>query len=214
MLISTRMETNVVSATPDMTIQVADSLMKQEKIHRLPVLDAHNRLVGIVSEKDILKATPSPISTLSAYEMNALLSQLTVAKIMKKNPVTISKDASVEEAARIMIDENISCLPVLDGKKLVGIVSKTDMLKMVLEMLGTRVYGITAECLLENKPGVLAKLSDALAKQNIQIVSFVVLNGPDPSKAHCTIKVQGPNKKAFTEIIKKYVAEVIDVRDM
>lgn len=214
MLISSRMKTNLVTATPDMTIQAADALMKQEKVHRLPVLDTRNRLVGVVSERDILRAMPSPVTTLSTYEMNALISELTVAKIMKKDPPTITNDTSVEDAARIMVDQDVSCLPVMEGKNLVGIVSKTDMLNMVLEMLGTRVYGITAECLLENKPGVLAKLSDALAKQNIQIVSFVVLNGPDISKAHCTIKVQGPDKKTFTEILKKYVVEVIDVREM
>lgn len=214
MLISSRMTTKLVAATPDMTIQAADALMKQEKVHRLPVLDKNNRLVGVISERDILKATPSPVTTLSAYEMNALLSELTVVKIMKKNPPTITIDTSVEEAARIMVDQDVSCLPVMDGKKLVGIVSKTDMLKMVLEMFGTKVYGITAECLLENKPGALAKLSDALAKQNIQIVSFAVLNGPDVTKAHCTIKVQGPNKKTFTDILKKLALEVLDVREM
>lgn len=214
MFITSRMTTNPVTATNDMTIQAADALMKQEKVHILPVLDDNQKLVGIISEKDILKAMPSPVSTLSAYEMNFLISQLTVKKIMSRNPLTITKDATVEEAARLMLDRHISCLPVVDGTKLIGIVTKTDMLNMLIEMFGARNFGVRVECLLDNRPGVLASLSKALADNNIQIVTTSVLNGPDATSAVCIIKVQGADKKTVTKIFKEYTLDILDVREL
>ena len=98
MIIERRMTRNPVTATPDMSIAEASALMKQEKVHRLPVLDKDKKLVGIITEKDILYASPSPASSLSIHEMAYLLSKLTVKKLMSKNVVTISKDTTVEEA--------------------------------------------------------------------------------------------------------------------
>ncbi len=214
MLIASRMTINPITATPDMTIQAADAIMKQERIHILPVMDDNHKLVGIISEKDILKAMPSPVSTLSAYEMNFLINELTVKKIMSRNPLTISTDTTVEEAARIMVDRHISCLPILEDSKLVGIVTKTDMLKMLLEMFGSRNFGVRVECMLENRPGTLASLSKALADKNIQILTTAVLNGPDPSKAITIIKVQSSDKKTVTRIVEEYAIEIIDVREL
>lgn len=214
MFVTSRMTTNPVTATIDMTIQAADALMKQEKVHILPVLDDNQKLVGIISEKDILKAMPSPVSTLSAYEMNFLISQLTVKKIMSRNPLTITKDATVEEAARLMLDRHISCLPVVEGVKLIGIVTKTDMINMLIEMFGARNFGVRVECLLDNRPGVLASLSKALADNNIQIVTTSVLNGPDVTSAVCIIKVQGADKKTVTKIVKEYALDILDVREL
>ena len=103
-----------ITCTPDMSIQDASDLMAREHVHRLPVLDKNGKLVGVISEKDILKAAPSPASTLSAYETNYLLSKLTVKKIMSRNPVTVTKDTTVEDAATMMVDQDLSCLPVLE----------------------------------------------------------------------------------------------------
>ena len=128
MIIERRMTRNTVTATPDMSIAEASNLMKQEKVHRLPVLDKDKKLVGILTEKDILYATPSPASSLSIHEMAYLLSKLTVKKLMSKNVITITKNTTVEEAARMMVDQDLSSLPVLDGDKLIGIVTKAAVL--------------------------------------------------------------------------------------
>ena len=126
MIIERRMTRNPVTATPDMSVAEASALMKREKVHRLPVLDKDKKLVGIISEKDILYASPSPVSTLSIHEMAYLLSQLTVKKLMTRDVVTIDKDTTVEEAARLMVDQDLSSLPVVENGKLIGIVSKSD----------------------------------------------------------------------------------------
>ena len=142
MIIERRMTKNPVTIGPDANVVEASELMKKEKVHRLPVLDKDKKLVGVISEKDILYATPSPASSLSIHEMAYLLSKLTVRKLMSKDPVTITKDTTVEEAARLMVDQDLSCLPVVEGDRLVGIVSKSDMFKILLELFGARHFGV------------------------------------------------------------------------
>lgn len=213
MIIERRMTRNPVTATPDMSVGDASEIMKKEKVHRLPVLDKDKKLVGVISEKDILFATPSPASSLSIHEMAYLLSKLTVKKLMTKNPVTITKDTTVEEAARLMIDQDLSCLPVIDEDgKLVGIVSKSDMFKILLELFGARHYGVRLSFLVDDKPGTIAKISEAISQRGLEIISFGTFLGTTPTNAICTIKVQGCTTEELIEIIKPMVKEILDVR--
>lgn len=214
MIIERRMTRNPVTATPEMSIAEASSLMKQEKLHRLPVLDKDKKLVGLITEKDILYASPSPASSLSIHEMAYLLSKLTVKKLMSKNVVTINKDTTVEEAARMMVDQDLSCLPVLEGDKLIGIVSKSDMFKILLELFGARHFGVRVSFIVEDKPGTIAKISQALSEQGIDIITFGTFMGTDPSNAICTIKVQGAPISKVVEIIKPFVSQLLDVREV
>jgi len=214
MIIERRMTRNPVTATPDMSIADASNLMRQEKVHRLPVLDKDKRLVGLITEKDILFASPSPASSLSIHEMAYLLSKLTVKKLMSKNVVTINKDTTVEEAARMMVDQDLSCLPVLEGEKLIGIVSKSDMFKILLELFGARHFGIRVSFVVDDKPGTIAKISQALSEQNIDIITFGTFMGTDPTNAICTIKVQGAPISKVVEIIKPFVSQLLDVREV
>lgn len=214
MIIARRMTKNPVTAYPEMNIQEAGALMKKEKVHRLPVLDRNHKLVGVISEKDILRAAPSLVSSLSTYEMNYLLEKLTVKKLMAKNPITITKDTLVEEAARIMVDQDLSCLPVLEDDKLIGIVSKSDLFKILLELFGARHYGIRISFLVEDKPGVIAHVSHALSERGLDIISFGTFMGTDASNAICTIKVQGGSVSQVLDIMKPHVMQIIDVREV
>lgn len=214
MIIESRMTRNPVTVGPDVTVEEAAKIMKQEKVHRLPVLDKDKRLVGVISEKDILRALPSPVSSLSAYEMPYLLSKLTVKKLMSKDPITISKDTIVEDAARLMVDQDLSCLPVMDGDKLVGIVSKSDLFKMLLELFGARHYGVRISFLVEDKPGTIAIISRALSEQGLDIISFGTFMGTNPTNAVCTIKVQGASVAKVVDIMKPYVSQILDVREV
>ena len=214
MIIESRMTRNPVTVSPDVTVEEAAKIMKQEKVHRLPVLDKDKKLVGVISEKDILRALPSPVSSLSAYEMPYLLSKLTVKKLMSKDPITISKDTIVEDAARLMVDQDLSCLPVMDGDKLVGIVSKSDLFKMLLELFGARHYGVRISFLVEDKPGTIAIISRALSEQGLDIISFGTFMGTNPTNAVCTIKVQGASVAKVVDIMKPYVSQILDVREV
>ena len=213
MIIASRMTRNPVTATPDMSVVEASELMKREKVHRLPVLDRNKKLVGVITEKDVLYASPSPATSLSIHEMAYLLSKLKVKDLMARDVVTITEDVTVEEAARMMVDYDFSCLPVVRGDVLVGIVSKSDMFRMLLELFGARKYGVRISVLVEDKPGMFALLASTLAKDGLDIVSFGTFTGTDPTNIICTIKVQGCTMDRLLELLKPLVIEVLDIRE-
>ncbi|MDD7009510.1 MAG: CBS and ACT domain-containing protein [Bullifex sp.] len=214
MIIERRMTKNPVTINPEASVVEASELMKKEKVHRLPVLDRDKNLIGVISEKDILFATPSPASSLSIHEMAYLLSKLTVRKLMTKNPVTINRTTTVEEAARLMVDQDLSCLPVVEDGKLVGIVSKSDMFKILLELFGARHFGIRLSFLVDDKPGTIAAVSRVISDAGYDIISFGTFMGTDPSNAICTIKVQGCTREALLELLSPLVKEILDIREV
>lgn len=214
MIIERRMTRNPVTATPDMNIQDAKALMVREKVHRLPVLDSEKKLVGVISEKDILEAAPSPVSTLSAYEMNYLMNKLTVKKLMSRHPVTLDKNATIEEAARLMIDQDLSCLPVLEDGRLVGIVSKSDLFKILMELFGARHFGTRVEFLVDDRKGVLADITSAVSNKGLNIVSYGTFAGNDDNTAICTMKIQGAKPSEVLDLMKPFVKEILDIREV
>ena len=214
MIIERRMTKNPVTINPEASVVEASELMKKEKVHRLPVLDRDKNLIGVISEKDILFATPSPASSLSIHEMAYLLSKLTVRKLMTKNPVTINRTTTVEEAARLMVDQDLSCLPVVEDGKLVGIVSKSDMFKILLELFGARHFGIRLSFIVDDKPGTIAAVSRVISDAGYDIISFGTFMGTDPSNAICTIKVQGCTREALLELLSPHVKEILDIREV
>ena len=122
------MTPNPITVTPKTTLPEAHKLMKECRIRRLPVVD-HNRLVGIVTLGDIREAEPSDATTLSIYELHYLLAKLTLGEIMTREPITIKPDATLREAAKAMLEHKIGALPILDGTRLVGILTETDLIR-------------------------------------------------------------------------------------
>ena len=144
------MTKNPIFVHPDLSVNEARALMDKEKVGRLPVLDKSNKLVGIVTKKDLLKAGPSAATSLDMYEISYLLSKLKVKEIMEKKVITVDENELVEEAARIMADNDISCLPVIrtlgDGSLLVGIITGTDLLHVFMNAFGARVQQLQKDC--------------------------------------------------------------------
>ena len=127
------MTTDVITITPDMTLPEAHQLMTNEEIRRLPVVDKGGRLVGIVSIGDVRSAEPSPATSLSIWELNYLLSTLTIGKIMTPSPYTITPEATLAEAARMMLEHRVSGLPVVDeAYHVIGIITESDIFAMVV----------------------------------------------------------------------------------
>ncbi|MDD3791068.1 MAG: CBS domain-containing protein, partial [Sphaerochaetaceae bacterium] len=155
-----------------------------------------------------------PVSTLSIHEMAYLLSQLTVKKLMTRDVVTIDKNITVEEAARLMVDQDLSSLPVLENGKLIGIVSKSDLFKILLELFGARHYGVRLSFLVEDKPGTIATITSLLASNNIDIIAMGTFMGTDSTNAICTIKMQGISMEKAVDLIKPMVLEILDVREV
>ncbi len=136
MLVGERMTPRPITVNEETSLPEALELMRKEKIRRLPVLDKHGKLVGIVTELDLLRASPSPATTLSMYEIPYLLSKVKMRDIMTREVITVTEDTPIEEAARIMADNKIGGLPVMRDDKLVGIITETDIFKLMLELFG------------------------------------------------------------------------------
>jgi len=121
-----------VCANPQMNLPEAHKLMKDHRIRRLPVVD-RDKLVGIVTRGDIRGAQPSEATSLSIYELNYLLGRLTLARIMTRDPVTIMPEATIGEAARLMLRHKIAGLPVVEGGRVVGILTESDVFRLLVE---------------------------------------------------------------------------------
>lgn len=127
MLVKERMSDPVITVHPDMPMHEALNLMRSEPNRRLPVVDKPGRLVGIVSERDLLHAAPLDATSLSIWELHYLLSRVTVGKIMTRQVITVTEDTPLEDAAPIMADRKIGGLPVVRNGEVVGIVTETDL---------------------------------------------------------------------------------------
>lgn len=211
MLVGERMSHPVITIPPDMPIIDALNLMRQERIRRTPVVK-DGKLVGIVSDKDLLNASPSPATSLSIWEMNYLLSKITVEEVMTREVITVTEDTPIEEAARIMADNKIGGLPVMRGDKVVGIITETDLFKLFLELMGARDPGVRVTVLAPDIPGELAKITRAIADAGGNIVALGTFAGEDPSTKLITIKVQGVSEEQVRTILEPLVEKVEDLR--
>jgi acetoin utilization protein AcuB len=177
MLVSDRMSQPVITISPQASLDDAWQLMSVEKISRLPVVDNRGKMVGIITEKQILRYSPSLATTLDVYEIKGVMNRMTVEKVMVTQVITIGADTPIEEAARIMVDNDISGIPVLDNGQLVGMIAKTDLFKAFLEVLGARESGIRLTVLLSKTPGQLAKFSQAIFNAGGNIKSLGIFLG-------------------------------------
>lgn len=132
-LIRDWMTTSPVTIGPKTTVPEAHKLMKERGFRRLPVVDEHNRLIGIVTLSDLREAGPSSATTLSIFELNYLLAQLTVEKIMTRDVITVPADATIRDAARLMLKHEVGALPVMDNDKLVGIITESDIFRIIVQ---------------------------------------------------------------------------------
>ena len=213
MLVGERMSHPVITIHPKMPMQDALNLMHQEHVRRFPVVDKRGRLVGIVFEKDLLDALPSDAASLSIYEVNYLLSKITVKEIMTDNVITITEGTPIEEAARIMADNKIGGLPIIHEDEVVGIITETDLFKIFLELLGAREPGVRIAALVPNIPGELAQLTKAIFEVGGNVVALGTFLGDSSQNREVCIKVAGVDARALEEAIEPFVEKFIDIRE-
>jgi len=211
MFVGERMSRPVISVTPEMPINDTLAMFRKEHIRRAPVIK-NGKLVGIVSERDLLNASPSSVTTLSVWELNYLISKVTVKNVMSKNVVTVDQDTPIEEAARIMADKKIGGVPVLNGGSVVGIITETDLFKIFLELMGARQKAWRVTATIAEKPGTLAQLTQAIAQNGGNFISFGMFSGPDITSRVVTFKVEGLEKNKLREVLEPVVVKFWDMR--
>jgi acetoin utilization protein AcuB len=215
MLIRELMTPAPTTIKPSTPVPEALHIIKEKNIRRLPVLDDLGNLVGIITEKDLLYASPSPVTSLTIWEINDLLSKLTVDKVMVKKVFTVTEDTPAEEAACIMADYKIGCLPVMRGSLLVGIVTIKDLLQAFLELLGGRRSGVRISAYTSGAKGTVAKITNAVFSQggNIVGLGFKEVQGKPEKEWEITFKVQDVEKEKLVEAVRPVVLDLLDVRE-
>ncbi len=213
MLVRETMTANPVVVHPDTSFGDAMELLRAKKIRRLPVVDDKGVLVGIVVEKDLLKAAPSPATTLSVYEIPYLLSKLKIKDIMTKRVITVEEDWPLEEAARVMVEHKIGCLPIVRGNQVIGIITETDIFRAMTLALGGEPQSLRVMVRVPDVKGELAKLSNQVAQMGGDIRSLVTLVGKESKQGEITMKVLGVKRDELVPALEKVGIKVVDVRE-
>lgn len=211
MLVGKRMSHPVITIPPDMPVVDALNMMQKDKIRRMPVV-RDGKMIGIVSDIDLLHASASSATTLSVWELNYLLSKITVKEVMTKEVITVMENTPIEEAARIMADNKIGGLPVMRDDHVVGIITETDLFKIFIELMGAREMGVRVTVLVHEERGQLARLTQDIANQGGNFVAFGMFTGEDPSNRFVTFKVDGLDENKVRQIIEPLVEKLVDIR--
>lgn len=212
MLVGERMSKPVITVHPDIPVPDALNLMHSEHVRRVPVVDKHGHLVGIVTEQDLLNASASNVTTLSVWELGYLLNKITIQQVMTKHVVTINEDTPVEEAARVMADKHISGLPVVRGQEVVGMISESDLFKLLLEVFGARQPGIRVTIEAEDRPGKLLELSQAIVGLGGNIISLGTFLGETSGSSSILLKVANVSLEDLQRVLTPLVERIIDIR--
>ena len=209
MIVAKRMMRNPVFVDENDSMKKAMDILKEREIRHLPVLKGGDKLVGILTERDIKQASPSPATALEIREIYYLLDKVKVKQIMTRRVFTVSSNASIEEAALIMREKKIGCLPVVDGGRLVGILTETDILDAFLDSMGVNGPGYRVELALPNRPGMLFEVVKLLKDFDANIVSVATASHDDPGMRILILRIETKNYKVLKAAIKKSGYEIL-----
>lgn len=211
MLVKDRMTPNPVTITPETSFPEAFHILREKKIRHLPVVDKKGKLVGIVAQTDLLHASPSSATTLSVFEVNYLLANLQVREVMTSPPITVSEDAPLEEAARVMVEKKIGCLPVMRNDELVGLITETDIFKAFVEILGGGEASLRVTLRVPDVRGELARLAGMIAQLGGNICSVASFRGEDPEHVYITFRLEGVDEEVLIPTLKAAGEEIVHV---
>jgi acetoin utilization protein AcuB len=166
------MRTELVTVHRDTTLLEAQRILKEKKIAHLLVVDKNEKLLGVVSDRDLKESWASKTTTLSVHELNYLLDKLTVGMIMTKTVISTTPDTTIERAAHMLQSNRISALPVLENDELVGIITTHDVLGVILQAIGINQESTRFSVLVKDRVGVMAEVTKLLKDEDVNIRSL------------------------------------------
>ena len=211
MLVKDRMTPDPKTITPDTSFPDAFRIIREKKVRHLPVVNKRGKLVGVVAQTDLLHASPSSATALSVFEMNYLLANLRVEEVMSSPPITVPEDAPLEEAARVMVEHKIGCLPVMRDGELVGVITETDIFETFVEILGGEAASLRVTVRVPDVRGELARLTKVIAEQGGDICSVAIFRGEDPEQVYITFRLDGVDEDVLIPALETEVEEVVHV---
>ncbi|HIC91414.1 MAG TPA: CBS domain-containing protein [Syntrophaceae bacterium] len=203
MLVKKWMSTKLITVNENTSMMKALRIMKDNRIRRLPVMK-DEKLVGIITDRDLKEASPSKASTLDVHELYYLLSEIRVKDIMAKNPITIRPDESVEKAAVLMLEKKISGLPVVENENLVGIITQTDIFRVLTSITGIYQGGIKIALDLPDIPGTTQAVINTIRSHGGRIMS--VMTSYDVSEEghrHVFVRTKNVEGKKLDKLLKE-----------
>jgi acetoin utilization protein AcuB len=215
MLVKDQMTPNPICGHPEMPITEAQALMQENNIRHLPILGEQKNLVGLITLRSLMNAVPADLSQFSPFVVNYVLAKLKARNIMVKDVITISEDTPFEEAARIMADKKIGCLPVMQGDELVGIISDNDLFNIMVGLLGARREGVRVTVNQPDRAGEVARISRAIAEKGGYLSVFVTYPTANPEIWASVVKVTNLPQDTVVETLGSLPdIEVKDVREV
>jgi len=171
------MTKDVISVDVNDSMQDAAKLIRGHKIKHLPVME-NGKLVGIVTDRDLKRASASDVTTLEIHELLFLISEIKIGDIMTKDPITIPLDCTIDEAAQILLEHKLSGAPVVDDEgQIAGVITQTDIFRGLVLFTGVKKAGIQFAFQLEDRPGSIKEVSDIMRSYGCLVVS--ILSGQD-----------------------------------
>ncbi len=216
MFVRDHMSSPAITIKPNMSFQEALKLMQERRLRRLPVVNEKGKLVGIVAERDLLYASPSPATSLSVWELTYLLSKITVDRLMAKEVVVTTPDTTIEDAAHLMVEKQVGGLPVVDdNNQPVGMITETDIFRVLVEMFGGGQSGLRLTLSVPRGKGVLAGLSKAIFELGGDILSFGSFPiEEDPTQDGMVLKVKDVSQDQLVDTLEDLGDHVTDAREV
>jgi acetoin utilization protein AcuB len=199
MFVKDRMSSNLVTTTESTPIVDAGEVMRKNGFARMPVV-RDGKLVGIITREDLLKVSPSAATSLSVWELNYVLSKLTVKDAMTKEPVTIDSEATIEEAALLMRTRDIGALPVVDAGKLVGLITESDIFDAFVDMMGLKDTGTRLVVDIEDRVGGIANLTEIIKEQGLNIISLAIFHRRS-EYAECVVRLESTQSEPLVQVL-------------
>jgi acetoin utilization protein AcuB len=217
MLVKDYMTRHPLIAEPTMSIIEAQRFMGENNIRHLPVVGDGKRLLGLVTRQTLL-VDPGRLGSLNVWEIAHYLSGLTLKDVMTKakDVITVEQNTTIEGAARIMVEKKIGCLPVVEEGIIIGIITETDLLAQLMEMMATRVPGVRATVRMPNVKGELARLVSAIGAQGWGILACGGAPSPkNPTKWDAMVKIRYVSKEEVVAALEQVEGqEIVDVREV
>lgn len=188
MLVKNWMSKGLITVDLNDSMTHAARLLKKNNIRGLPVMK-NGRLVGIVTDRDLKRASASDANTLDIHELLFLIEKIKIKEVMTKGPITIPVDYTIEEAAEVLLDNKLSGAPVVDNDgNLAGIITQTDIFRVLVSLTGVREKGIQFGFLLEDRPGSIKEVADIIRKYGCRMVSIMSSNDVQKGLRHVYIR--------------------------
>lgn len=213
MLVKDWMTKDPLVVSPTTSIEQAVRIMRENRVRHLPVVKDPDTLIGIVTHTDLLHASPSPVTSLSVWEVNFLLAKMQVRDAMTSRVVVVDEECPLEEAALVMAEHRFGCLPVVHGMRLVGIITETDLFNIFTEQLGARSTGVRLMLDTSDAKGTLTALTGRISELGGNVIRLTTLPGKERGRAIVTVKVEGASQESLVEGLPEVGAVILDVRE-